>query len=94
MASLQSKVSIPSGVLYHELSGEAVVLNLESGKYYGLDETGTRMWVLLSEHGCLEPAYRALLNEYDANAEQLKEDLLKLTDELAAHGLLRILDDA
>jgi len=93
MANLQSKVSIPSGVLYHELSGEAVVLNLESGKYYGLDETGTRIWALLNEHGCLEPTYRALLNEFDASPEQLKEDLLKLTDDLVAHGLLRITND-
>ena len=94
MASLHSKISIPSGVLYHELSGEAVILDLESGKYYGLDETGTRMWALLSEHGSLEPAYQALLNEYDANPEQLRGDLLKLTEELVAHGLLRIIDDA
>ena len=90
MISLRSKISIPSGVLYHELNGESVILSLESGKYYGLDETGTRMWALLSKHGCLEPAYQALLIEYDVNADQLQSDLLELVDKLAAHGLLQI----
>jgi hypothetical protein len=93
MTSLRSKISIPGGVLYHELNGEAVILSLESGKYYGLDKTGTRMWALLSEHGCLEPAYQALLIEYDVSAGQLQSDLLELVNELAAHGLL-IIDDA
>ena len=93
MATLQSKINIPEDVLFRDLDGEAIVLNLVSGKYFGLDETGTRMWALLAEHGRVEPAFRTLLDEYEVNEEQLRTDLLNLVDELASHDLLQ-LDEA
>lgn len=88
--TLQTTVQIPPDVLFHELGGEAVLLNLADGKYYGLDEVGTRMWALLSEHGRLEPAYRALLEEYEVEPAQLESDLLELVNRLASQGLLTI----
>lgn len=86
--TLQTRVSQRQDVLFHELGGEAVLLNLESGKYFGLDEVGTRIWQLITEHGQLEPAYQALLQEYEVEPERLAEDLLKLVDQLLEHGLL------
>ena len=92
MASLASRIEIPDDVLFRDLDGEAVILSTESGKYYGLDEVGTRMWNLLSRHGQIEPAYHALLAEYDVTEDTLQQDLLDLVDELVDEGLLR-LDD-
>ena len=90
MTTLQSKISVSEEVMFRELSGEAVLLDQESGKYYGLDEVGTRMWSLLAEHGQVDPAYRVLLDEYDVTGEQLREDFLNLVDELASYGLLTV----
>ncbi len=90
MATLKTRIGVPEDVLFTELSGEAVVLNVRTGKYYGLDEVGTRMWSLLAQHGQIQPAYRALLQEYDVADGQLQQDLLSLVDELASHGLLRV----
>ena len=90
MVTLNSKITVPQDVLFRDVAGEAVVLNLETGKYFGLDEVGTRMWALLAEHGRVETAYRTLLGEYEVNAEQLESDLFKLIDDLAAHELLKI----
>ena len=87
---IDSKIRFPEDVLFHEVGGEAVILNLESGKYFGLDEVGTRMWVLLSEHGAVEPVLRVLFEEYDVEEERLRADLLKLIDDLASHGLLKL----
>lgn len=88
MTTLASRIRVPQEVLFRELEGEAVVLNLATGKYYGLDAVGTRMWTLLVEHGQVEAAYRALLTEYEVDAAQLMQDLLELVDKLASHGLL------
>ena len=90
MVTLQSKISTHEDVLFRDLGGEAIVLSLETGKYYGLDEVGTRMWTLLSQHGQVEPAYRALLDEYDVTEEQLREDMLRFIEELASHQLLQV----
>jgi len=91
-ASLESKVTIPSDVLFREVAGEAVLLNLATGKYFGLDAVGTRMWALLAEHSQVAPAYHALLAEYDVSADQLRHDLLTLVDNLSANALLQIND--
>ena len=94
MTTLSSTIHIPEDVLFHELSGEAVILNVTTGKYYGLDEVGTRMWALLAEHGRLEPAYQALLAEYDVDEARLQQDLIELVDRLAANELVQVEDAA
>jgi hypothetical protein len=88
MTQLQSKIYILPDVLFQDMGGEAVLLNVQSGKYYGLNEVGTRLWGLLTEGNNLEIAYRALLEEYDVEAGRLREDVLRLVDDLAAHGLI------
>lgn len=93
-ARITSKVSIAPHVSFHDLDGEAVMLNLESGKYYGLDQVGTRMWNLIVEHDALAPVLQALLEEYDVTEERLQGDLLKLVNDLTAHGLVTIENDA
>jgi hypothetical protein len=84
------RVSMPAEVMSTEVEGEAVLLNLEIGQYYSLDEVGTRMWALLAQHGQIEPVVQAMLDEYDAGEGELRQDLVDLVEELAAHGLLRV----
>ena len=84
---------VPEHVLVRELAGEAVLLNLDSETYFGLDAVGLRMWTLLSSAPSLDAAVAALRDEFDAPAEQLRHDLEALRDELLAHGLLAA-DDA
>lgn len=93
VAKLESTVCVPKDVLFRDLAGEAILLHLENGAYYGLDEVGTRMWTLLVQYGQVAPAYRDLLDEYDVTPDQLRHDLLGLIDRLVAQGLLEI-DDA
>jgi len=91
-ATLQSKINIPQDVLFRDVAGEAVVLNLTTGKYYGLDQVGTRIWSLLVEHGQIEPAYRAMLDEYEVTEDQLRQDIVNLVDRLASNGLVQIVE--
>lgn len=88
MANIEARVSIPDDVLFHDLDGEAVLLNLHSGTYFGLDPIGTRMWNLLAQHGNLAAAYKILLEEFDVDEERLQTDLLSLAEQLAEQGLL------
>ena len=87
---LDTRVSVPAGVMFRDLDGEAVVLELDSGRYYGLNETGTRMWFLLLEHGEVEPALRALLEEYDVPEDRLRTDFLDFVEALVSQRLLLV----
>lgn len=92
MTTLEAKVRVPQCVLFRELEGESVLLNQQNGRYYGLNEVGTRMWNSLTKHGCVAPALHELAGEYDAQLERIRRDLFELLDDLAAEELLEIVD--
>jgi hypothetical protein len=89
MIDLTTRITIPESVLFRDLDGEAVLLETVTGRYYGLNEVGTRMWSLLQLHGEIEAVLRSLLVEYEAPEARLREDLLRFVDVLAASGLVR-----
>lgn len=76
--------------MFREIDGEAVLLELESGRYFGLDPIGTRMWRALDRHGRVRAAYEDLLAELEVEEERLREDLLNLIDQLAERGLMTV----
>jgi hypothetical protein len=90
MISFKDKVTVPSHVLVRLLDKEAVLLNLESERYFGLDETGTRMWELTTAAPTIQTAYEQLLDEYDVEADTLRENLSELLDKLTENGLLTL----
>ena len=90
MTDLTTRITVPESVLFRDLDGEAVLLETGSGRYYGLNEVGTRMWSLLQIHGETGAVCRALLAEYDVQADRLREDLGRFIETLAARGLLRV----
>nr|UXE44942.1 hypothetical protein Hi04_10k_c3996_00017 [uncultured bacterium] len=89
-AALTQIVRVPDDVLFRELQGEAVILNLASSTYYGLDSVGTRIWQLCEAHGSLQAVFDAMQHEFDAPGEMLESDLLTFVDDLLARGLLAI----
>ena len=90
MFTQMTRVAIPETVLFRDLDGEAVILATDSGKYFGLNEVGTRMWTLLQQYGEVEAACRALLSEYEVEETRLREDLTRFVDTLAARGLVEL----
>jgi hypothetical protein len=77
-------------VLFRELGGEAVILDLKTERYLGLDETGTRMWRLLTELDSIQAAYAALLDEYEVEPDRLRQDLVGFVEQLSNQGLIEI----
>jgi hypothetical protein len=90
--ALEMRVSVPADVLIQDLQGESVLLNVGTGRYFGLDEIGTRMWTVLTTAESLHAAYDVLLAEFDIDAQRLEEDLRNLVEKLVAHGLLEVRD--
>jgi len=84
-------IVIPSPeVLVQELDGEAVLLDLGSERYFGLDDVGTRVWQHLLEHRRLERVCEEMQKEYDVDESRLRADLLQLVGELIEAGIVTI----
>jgi Coenzyme PQQ synthesis protein D (PqqD) len=90
MVSLSDRVVVPSHVLVRFLDKESVLLNIETERYFGLDETGTRMWQLVTAAPSVEVAYQQLLEEYDVAPELLRDHLRDLLARLVENGLLQV----
>jgi len=86
--SFSDRVRTPQDVLISNLQEEAVILNLDSERYYGLDDVGTRFLSVLNTSDSIEAAYEVLRDEYDVDAQSLRQDLLELTENLLEQGIL------
>ena len=88
--SFSDRVKIPDGVLISKLQDESVILNLDSERYYGLDDVGTRFLSVLATSESIEAAYQTLVNEYNVDSEVLRQDLIELIENLSEQGLITI----
>lgn len=87
---MSARVRAADSVMMRELDGESVLLNLESGHYFGLDDVGTRVWTLALAGPTLGDALRALEEEYDVAPEQLAADVQELLRQLVDHKLVEV----
>ncbi len=77
-----------------DLGGEAAILNIKKGVYYGLDPVGARIWNLIQQPRSVKELRATLLEEYDVEPERCESDLLELLEKLLAEGLVELKDEA
>jgi len=87
MVSFADRAATPTHVLVRILDRESVLLNLETEQYFGLDETGMRMWQLVTGSPNIDAAYQELLAEFDVEPEFLRSNLTELLSQLVDSGL-------
>jgi len=73
-----------------DLGDEAVVLNLEDGAYYGLNEVAARVWKLVQEPRTVVEIRDSLLEVYEVNIDSCTQDLLILIAQLQEWKLIEI----
>ena len=78
---LNSVVAAVADQVSCDLEGEAAVLNLKTGVYYGLDDVGASVWRMLNEPRRVEELVDALLGEYEVDREECQRDVIALLGE-------------
>jgi hypothetical protein len=73
-----------------DMPGETVVLDMRSGMYYGMEHVGALIWRLLEEPRTLAEIQRAVLEEYDVDADQCERDVIAFLEEMETAGLVEI----
>ena len=73
-----------------DLAGEAAILELKSGTYFGLDEVGATVWNLIARPRRVIEIRDALLSQYDVEAERCGRELIELLGALHETGLIQI----
>ena len=91
--STESRIVVSPDQVSCDLSGEAAILNLKAGVYYGLNTVGASIWKLIQEPRCVREIQDAILEEYEVEPDQCGRDVLELLQELSNHELIKIIDE-
>jgi hypothetical protein len=89
---LRGRFAAADTVIYAVLEGEGVLLNTQSGVYFGLDAVGARIWELLQDGTTHAALVRQLLTEYEVDERQLAVDVKDFLRSLAAKHLIHAVD--
>jgi len=88
MVTLENHPRHREKVLARKTSDDLIVLNLNTGQYYALDEVGWSVWELCDGTRSVSDVISAICDEYDAPAETIKTDVLKVLGDLIDEELL------
>ncbi len=76
-----------------DLSGEAAILNLKSGVYFGLNTVGASIWKLIQEPRTVKEIRDSILEEFDVDPDRCENDILEILQELSTNGLIEIVNE-
>lgn len=91
--SIGAEVRVPEHVVFRSFPGETVALNLQTGKYHGLNPVAGRMIEALIESGNLDTTATLLAEEYGQPRETIAADLESLCEDLSQRGLIELPGD-
>ncbi len=88
--SADTRIVLSSDQVSCDLAGEAAIVNLKNGVYYGLDPVGARVWNLLRAPVTFAQVLDALLDIYEVERLTLEADVRAFVNQLAEQGLVEI----
>jgi hypothetical protein len=87
---LVGRATVPEHVVYRAFVKETVVLNLHTGKYYGLNPTGGQMLEELERAPTVGEAVRLLAERFGQPLDEIERDLCDLCRDLLERGLIEL----
>jgi hypothetical protein len=89
---IDCSVVLPKNVVYREFAHETVILNLDTGKYHGINPTAARMLDVLQQSATVRAAAESLASEYGQPVERIETDLLAFCGGLIERGLISVVE--
>ena len=89
----QSIVCRTDKILFADIDEEVVMMDLEQGTYFGMDEIGSQIWNLIAEPIRVADLCSTLQETYEVSPEDCLRDAVEFLDQLNEQGLLSIQSD-
>ena len=94
MTSVEKLIVIADGLEAANLEGETVLLDVNSGHYFGLNEVGSRIIDLVAEPTTADAVVQTMAAEYDVDEERLASDVASFIQQMIERKLIREVDGA
>lgn len=88
MSNVAYRINTPK-VVHETIEGEVVIINLDSGAYYSLDQAGAGLWAELERGVGVDDLARYLEAHYAADAAEAATAVQALVAALETEGLVR-----
>jgi hypothetical protein len=75
-------------LLAANLDEETILMSIEKGAYYGMEETARRIWEFIESPHTVGDLCRQLVGEYDVEADVCRQDVIAFLEELRVEGLI------
>jgi hypothetical protein len=89
---LERSVRIPDHVVHRAFVAETVVLNLQTGRYHGLNPSAGRMLEVLEAQGNVRETAAMVAEEYGQDVGLIEQDLARLCRELLERKLIELVE--
>lgn len=90
MINPQTTISRKEDVVVAELDGKTVMMSLNNGEYYGLDEVASAIWNGVEQPVTVSELVSRLAKEYKVSLEQCQTDVLEFLENLYNKQLIEI----
>jgi hypothetical protein len=83
-------ISRSPSVLTAEVDGEVVMMSIEQGRYFGLDDIGSDIWRRIEPPCSFAVLVDRLASDYDADRATIAADVQALLDRMVAQDVVRL----
>jgi transposase-like protein len=91
-ASTRFKINT-SQVAHETIEGEVVIINLQSGIYYSLQDVGASIWGLIENGMTIDQTIESIARQYDANRSDIDNGVNQLITELKQADLIEPVEE-
>ena len=91
MIGIDSKISKSKEIDATDLNGEKVMMNIEKGIYYSLNEVGSRIWELMKKDITVQEIINILLMEYEIDNDTCEKAVLSYLKDMEDAELIKVI---
>jgi hypothetical protein len=88
--TLNSNIQRSKDAVYSTIDTETVMISIPKGKYYSMEEVGSRIWQLLKKEIPVYELCRILCEEFDIEKDQCQKDVVDFLNRLAGENLVEV----
>jgi len=91
--TIDSLVQRNPKLIANQMDGEIVMMSVDNGEYYGLDETGSRIWELMEFPVVISDLLDSLHSEFDVDKDECTRDTMEFLNDLYEKDLLLVTNE-
>jgi hypothetical protein len=88
--TLLSEVKRNGALLHAAVHDETLMMNMDSGTYYSVNEVGSRIWELLAEPMVLTELCARIVEEFDVEPKTCEAEVLAFVADLVDRGIVNV----